>query len=361
MKKKSLSLVIMAALLVALVAVYVIVSAKFAGADDSAASDTAPSYVTVNSIEQKNITAVSYTNKGVEYTFTLTDGVWKYAQDASFPVDTEAIGDMTSALSGIRAERAIDGDKTSKDYGLDSPAHTVKVTLSAGGTLTYNIGGYNKHSDTYYMTADGHDKIYMVTKAFGDLFAGELYDMLALESFPEISSDSITKITAITPQGSITLESSGEGEERTFTHTNVTGGSAALESETAEKIFSTLSAVKLSDCKNHNTPAESLAEYGLDEASRTKITVNYSTTVSTSTADGSASLGGSTSVAREFSYYIGRVTAPAENADTADTADTAETSANTSADSAKETVYLILEGSAMVYEVNISGAEVFFE
>jgi flagellar basal body-associated protein FliL len=73
--KKSLSLVIMAVLLVGLIVVYFVVSAKFADDTEGVTSDTAPSYVTVNSIDQKNITAVSYTNKGVEYTFTLTDGV----------------------------------------------------------------------------------------------------------------------------------------------------------------------------------------------------------------------------------------------------------------------------------------------
>ena len=369
----------MAALLAALVCAYMAVSGMDT-ADDGSETD-AQTEISVNQISQSSITSISYTTGGEERTFTLSGERWIYAQDETFPVSTTALSDIASALSGILAERAIEGDTESAEYGLDRPAHVIRVGLSAGGTLVYRIGDYNKHTDTYYMTAEGHDRIYMVRAAFGKLFEGELYDLLECESLPSISTENINKITAEIGGARITLEKKTEDESVVWTHTNREGGEAVLEQESVDKILTALTQQKLSVCVEHNATDENLAQYGLDAASREKITVSYDVKIEAGTSE--TSLGGETTVSRELVYYIGRVDVPVSDttdtaADTTASTDTTAQDTTASAESgattedstttedgttsaAERKTYLSLDGSRMVYEVSISGADVFFE
>ncbi len=369
MKNKQITMIVMALLLVGLIAAYLAVSSSFPDESESTDTTAEDTYVSVNSIEEDSIVAVSFTNGGAEYSFSLSSEVWSYTADASFPVDPEAMGDITSALSGIRAQRAFDADTKSAEYGLDEPLHVIKVTLSAGGTLTYNIGDYNKHSDTYYMTASGHDKVYMVSADFRELFAGELYDLLKKDTTPTVNAEDISLISAVLPGQSteLKLEQGTEDSETVWTHTNINGAAAKLETATAEKIAAALAFPSLSDCVDHNAQDSELSAYGLLPEQRTRVTVKYNVKVDSATAD-ATSIGGSTVIERELSYYIGKTEAPAAQDTAADTAsgNTALADADTSADNAsdsnaKKTVtYVMLEGSNMVYKVDISSAEVFF-
>ena len=378
----------MLAALVLLIFAYYIVSANFADSDlTDGTDDTEDTSVKVNSIDQSSIVGVSYTYEGVEYEFALSGEKWKFLADESFPVDAAEISDITSALSGIVADRAIEGDLHSADYGLDKPTHTVKVTLSAGGVLTYNIGAYNKHTDSYYMTAEGHNRIYMVTSDFGELFARDLYELVETETTPSIALTDVKKLTAELSDGIvITLElTETEDGESEWKHTNRLGAEAVMETATAEKAISALISPSTGKCVHHDLPDGKLADYGMDTGSRIRLTVYYTTSVSANQSDSSSSTaGGSVSVSREFVYYIGNVIT--ETADTAgDTAadTTADTTAETTADTSEETTadtaadtdtsdetaepeqekhtYFMLDGSKMVYEVDLSAADVLFE
>lgn len=356
MKKKNLSLVIMLVLLCALIAAYAAVSGMDSS-DTSTDTGEQSSQITINTIDAKNIVGVSYTVEGETRSFTLSGDKWTYAEDASFPVSTTAIGDILSALSGIRAEREIEADLKSAEYGLDDPRHTICVTLSAGGTLTYNIGDYNKHADCYYLTAEGHDRVYLVTAAFGELFGGELYDLLECESLPTISTDNVNKITAVEGSTTLTLEKKAQDDGSTWMHTGREGGTASFEQETVDKILTALTQQKLTKCVDHNADDARLAELGLGEADRQKITVSYEVTIDAQTGQGT--LGGATTVERELVYYLGRVDVPIAEDTTADI--TADTTADSEKPKTERKTYLMLDGSRMVYEVSVSGADVFFE
>lgn len=346
----------MVVLLAGLIIAYAAVSGMDTDEGEGEVTD-ADSTISINSISQESITGISYTVDGVERTFTLSSDKWTYAQDASFPVSKSAIAEIASALSGIRAERAIEGDLRSAEFGLDTPRHTIKVTLSAGGTLSYNIGDYNKHADCYYMTAEGHDKVYLVTAAFGELFDGELFDLVECESFPSISTDKVNKITANIGASTLILEKKTEGESTVWTHTNREGGTAELAQESVDKILTALTQQKLTDCIEYNVTDERMTELSLSEAEREKITVSYEVTIDAQTGQGT--LGGSTSVEKELVYYIGRVDVPVASDTTADT--TADTTSDTTEQKTERKTYLMLEGSRMVYEVSVTGADVFFE
>ena len=369
-------------LLGVLIAAYFIVSANFASDSATDTTDTGASYVQVNGISQESIVGVSYTNDGVEYEFALSGGKWKYLADETFPVDAYEMSEITSALSGIRAERAINGDLHSADFGLDYPAHTVRVTLSAGGVLVYNIGAFNKHTDSYYMTAEGHSQIYMIKAAFGELFERDIYELVATETLPSIALSGVKKITADTPDGTVTLEKkSTDSSVAVWEHTNLLGAAAAMETADAEKAVSALISPSTAKCVHHDLPDDKLADYGMDESSRIKITVYYDTQVSANQSDGqSSTAGGSITVSREFVYYLGRVTVTADETDTSvdtladSTADTtAETTAETAADTTADTTedstatspevqtYFMLDGSRMIYKVTLTAADALFE
>ncbi|MEE1357460.1 MAG: DUF4340 domain-containing protein [Clostridia bacterium] len=393
MKTKKLGIVIMAVLLIALIAVYVSVNGKWSDDDLSTDTGTGTSSYTVAETDVESICGISFTNEDFEYSFTLSDGVWRYDTDDKFPVDGAVLDEMASALSSVTASRVLEGENTeSAEFGLDTPTHVIKVKCADGGELEYSIGDYNKHSDSYYMSAKGQNKVFMVDGDFESLFACELYDMLLLEEMESISENTVTKITATASNGTITLEvtekqkedivgptaedASGSSSEDTesdtvYIHTNAQGGSAELDAEDALDIIGALCSVSLDKCRDYYAEADELTAYGLDESGRTKITIYYTVELSASTAS-TTSTSGTTLVEKECSFYIGRVTEAAPESEEESSEDTAvQTSGGTSTDGENaegertdktvEKTYLVLESSSMIFDVDISGADLFFE
>lgn len=392
MKKKNLSLPIAAIVLGALIIVYIIVSAKFADFDDAldTSTDTGTATYAVNDIDENKITALSFTNDGVEYAFSLKEKIWHYDADEHFDVDETVMADIVSAVSGIRASKKLDGaDTQSAEYGLDAPLHTIKVSTSDGKTYIYRIGAYNKHTRLNYLTADGDSAVYMVTSDFAALFAGELYDLLAYEEMEKITAADVKLITAEGSFGKITLSvTKDEDGNAVYTHTNAKGGEAVLEAESGAAIVRTLSSVGLSTCVDHYATEDERAQYSLDDENKIKITVKYTVSVTASDDQTSGATGPSAMVDKEYVYYIGRVNELIEEDSTDTDAVTGETIAEisesvsasaTDAESSTESssesnteggedepkyktvTYLMLDGSYMVYKVNITAADVFFE
>ena len=372
MKKKGVSIIIMAAALLILVVVYMAVSSSVSDTSDTTDTTEEESVYVISSIVTSEIENITFTNDGISYSFDYNGKEWGYTNDDKFPVDDASLAKIASALSAIEATRELDaGEGYEKEYGLESPLHTIDVKLKSGTAYTFKIGSYNRHMDAYYITSSAKEKVYMVISDFEELFDVELFDMLLLEEMPSITASKVTKIEATTPGGKITLSVSSVTDEQTsekktvYTHTNTAGGETALEEEAAKNIIAALTSPDLDTCKEYYLSEEDFALYGLDADNRTKIKITY--TVEVSSTDAVTGVETKKDIEKEYTYYIGEIMVESEpdEDETADTSadTTTDTSADTTTDKEPELVkktYVVLEGSNMIFEVELTGADAFF-
>ncbi len=357
----------MAVLLVALLAVFLLINGRWDGDGDAQSTGDGDTKYVVSTIDSASIKSISYTNGGKEYSFTLDGADWKYDADGKFPLDTKSVTELAEALSSVEAKKQLEGKPTdSAEYGLDIPAHTVKVTCKNGDVHTYKIGDYNRHSGLYYLSYDKSDKVYMVESSFASVFTLEEEDLMVLDTMDTIASDSVSKIVAEGAFGKITLDiGTKEGEStKVYTHTNAQGGVQELDADGAAKMISALSKISLTKCADYYAEDAELSEYGLDEGSRTKITVSYS--VKVTTTDQSTGAQNTSTMNKTCVYYIGKAMVDAEPDESEDATDTSvESDESANPDSSKpekvEKTFLLLEDSHMIFEVNLSAADAFFE
>lgn len=371
----------MAVLLAALIAVYFSIMGKWTEEDTTDTGSDAQSYA-INTVDLTTVSGISYTSNDVEYSFTLDGSEWKYDADSKFPTDGEALADMAGALADVQAAKVLEGvDVRGAEYGMDKPAHTIKLRTKSGGEYVYHVGSYNRHSSLYYFSYEGSDKLYMVSSAFVNLFGGELEDLLLLDTMDTINNANVTSIKAEGKLGTITLEiTEGEDGKKVYTHTNAKGGAQVLEEDAAKKILSGLCSVKLTKCADYYAEDGEYESYGLDEDNRIKITISYTAKITTTSESTGAT--STTNMKKECIYYIGTVTVDKEeqssdNGDADASASSADTSAaqtdtgtgndasdGTPSEDIAEKVdktYLVLDGSRMIFDVDISSAKVFFE
>ncbi len=343
--KKKIGLIVMALVLCALVATFLLINGRY---NESESTDTGKQNTvhTVNKIDASSIKEISYTNGGGEYTFTLDGSEWKYARDEKFPLDTKSVSELAEALSEISADKVIEGKSTdSAEYGLDTPAHTVRVTCTNGAEHTYKIGDYNRHSGLYYLAYDKSDKVYMVSSSFASVFTLEEEDFLVLEKIDSITADSVSEITAQGTFGKITLTVSEQDGKKIYTHTNAEGGEQTLDAEGAVKIIKALCAPALTKCADYCAEGEELDSFGLGESERVAVTVSYTAKLTSTTAGGGAQV---VEQKKSCTYYIGEATVEVEGKDGEEPEQVEKT-------------YLVLDNSSMVFDVDMSGADAFFE
>ena len=121
----------------------------------------------------------------------------------------------------------------------------------------YSLGFFQAGED-YYMTVGDKEKIYTVDYSVVNAMNFDLDSMLQKETFPSIGSDNIKKVT-ITKAGE-TTEYDADNSDQSDDITAIGGG---------------LGAAYFVDCVDYSVQADELAQYGLDEAQRTTVTVVY--------------------------------------------------------------------------------------
>lgn len=200
----------------------------------------------------KNIVSISYNYNG-EMSFIKENETWYDANDKSFPLEQSYLTAMENEVKNIIAIRELtDGDQLS-DYGLDNPSYTISLKDSDGKETIVYVG--NAAGDNYYLTTGNKDNIYTVPNTVVSDISYNLNDMIAMDTFPSISSGNLKKVT-ITQNGSPTTYTSDNEEEIA----SVAGG---------------LGAFAFSSCADYSVTDSELASYGLDEASRITVDAVY--------------------------------------------------------------------------------------
>ncbi len=189
-KNKALPLVILVVLLLAMIGAYVFLQ-SLADETDQGENNEIPS-ISLSDFTKDKIASITYGNVE-EITLVCENGKWYLEGDEKFPLDQTKASKMAESLASISASREVESDDLA-EFGLDTPALTVKLTLTTGEEYTYALGDVNSFNDMTYILYS--EKIYIFTDTLSANFGYSPDDlMLIKDSFPEeITADSIKSV-----------------------------------------------------------------------------------------------------------------------------------------------------------------------
>lgn len=268
MKNRKKALIIAIICLAAAAVLYLLVVKLSQRSEDADSSDDS---LVISSVDSGQITAISYEKDGKSLSFRKEDGTWYNAEDKSFPVDQDSLTTMTNALGAVSATRKLDSPEDLSEYGLDSPVLTVRYTASDDKEAEFTVGDTNDAAGGSYLKISGDDAVYLVASDFADTFNSDIYQLADMESFPTITSDSITDINV--KSGSHTLEIKNDSD----------GGRIVLEngeekencaSSSVTQFINTVTGITFKSHVEYN--CKDLSKYGLDKPTA-DISVDYTT------------------------------------------------------------------------------------
>ena len=389
MNKRTGKLIALLAVLAVAVAAYFVASAI--AKREQNRNDT-PDETKISIIDKETTDLVSVTVKatGSDYTIAQSGGKYTLKDDADFPLDQDRAKDIAAAVTSVSADRRVaEAGADSSEYGLDSPLYTVTAKYSGGAEMTFRIGSYNRHTDSYYMSIAGEDAVYLVGKTMTSPLGYTMKELIVNETLiePDEKFKALTAVKVDFSDGTgfryslvpgKTAES-GDGSEDTGDTwaLSLLDGTAIKGdfSKEAEALYDTLFGYKPTDWVAYGVKTdEQLKEYGLD-APYAEITVYYNDTVVITPDDSSAPI--TKTVEKTLTVRIGSLvpaesepdgetgtSEPAESGTTAEIGETEGTSAadNDAPDSeTAEKRYFIFDSGKIVYISKLSDLSAVLE
>ena len=251
--KQKRTLTILLAIFAGLIIAYTGISRYQADKDKKKAAKTASEKIILK--ETKAITSFTYKNSG-ELSFEKEDGTWVYTKNKEYPLVQDTLNTMAKNFRNIEAVRALEDADSLSSYGLDHPSQTFTTKDSSGTKTTYYIG--NATGDNYYITFDDKSKIYTVSSSIVESLSSTLEDLIQTDTFPTISSGNLKKVVITKNRKTTTYDSK--------------------DTEALDSMAGGLGTFTFGDCQNYAVKSSELSKYGLDEDSRTTLTVTYKDT-----------------------------------------------------------------------------------
>lgn len=382
MNKRTGKLIALLAVLAVAVAAYFVASAI--AKREQNRNDT-PDETKISIIDKETTDLVSVTVKatGSDYTVAQSGGKYTLKDDADFPLDQDRAKDIAAAVTSVSADRRVaEAGADSSEYGLDSPLYTVTAKYSGGAEMTFRIGSYNRHTDSYYMSIAGEDTVYLVSKTMTSPLGYTMKDLIVNETLtePDEKFDALTGIKVAFSDGTgfrySLVSDESEDAEDTWALSLLDGTAIKGDfSKEAEALYDALFGYKPTDWVAYGVKTdEQLKEYGLD-APYAEITVYYNDTVVITPDDSSAPI--TKTVEKTLTVRIGSLvpaesepdgetgtSGPAESGTTAESGETEGTSAadNDAPDSeTAEKRYFIFDSGKIVYISKLSDLSAVLE
>ena len=329
MKNRKKALIIAMICLAAAAVLYLLV-VKMNQKEANSESDDSDDSLVISSVDSGQITAISYEKDGKSLSFIKEDGTWYDAEDKKFPVNQDSLTTMTNTLGAVSAIRKLEKPEALSEYGLDSPVLTVRYTASDGKEAEFIVGDTNDAAGGAYLKISGDDAVYLVSSDFADSFNSDIYQLADMESFPTITSDSITDISVNSNGHTLEIKNDSEGGQ------TVLENGKEQENCASSSVSQFISAVTGITFKSHvEYNCKDLSKYGLDQPTA-EVTVDYTTTETVSSGDSDDS----ESANSTDDTKVASAESAAEN--TSETADTGETETETEAETVEVAKQVVL-------------------
>lgn len=283
--KKHRTLFLLGGIFIVLVLIYLALSSYQWDADEADSGEDSQIQVT----DLGELSSFQFTDQstGTGMSFVKEDGTWYMADDREIPLDQTYIDAMENTYASLTATRQIDEPDALSDYGLDSPAYTVQATDADGNTTTFSVG--DAADEDYYLTVDSAQApVYTVTSSAVSVLQYDLDTLVEKDTMPAIGSGNL--LTAEFTENGQTTTYSSDDEEQSETIATIAGGYGAMT---------------LTDLASYHATAEELTTFGLDEASRTTVTLTYQESSSDSSDSDSGDSEEEDSGSLTYTLYLG--------------------------------------------------------
>lgn len=179
--------------------------------------------------------SISYTNSYGTFAFSYDteNETWSYDSDEHFPVTQSYLTAISSDLKSFTAERKLEEVQDDLSvYGLDNPSCTITAKGSDDIEVTIQIGSLNSYNSDYYAKVEGSDDIYTIASSYVSDISNDISALQEKESFPTITSTSITDVQLV--KDGITLDMEKEVTQEPATEEE-TAENASKEAETGSE------------------------------------------------------------------------------------------------------------------------------
>lgn len=189
--------------------------------------------------------SISYTNSYGTFAFSYDteNETWSYDSDEHFPVTQSYLTSISSDLKSFTAERKLEEVQDDLSvYGLDNPSCTITAKGSDDTEVTIQIGSLNSYNSDYYAKVEGSDDIYTIASSYVSDISNDISALQEKESFPTITSTSITDVqlvkdgTTIDMEKEVTQEPATEEETTENASEETETGSEVSEEETTKTV-----------------------------------------------------------------------------------------------------------------------------
>ncbi len=260
--KKQLILILSLILLVGLTAGILIVvnNAENKRIDEERRIEEAKKLISVSS---NDIDRIEIDTKEEIYTAFLDEsGQWALENETDFEVNTYYLNSVASQLSALTATDIICpvAEANLADYGLDDP---ISITLYAGDEPhTVNVGKLSATQEFYYVTMDGREDIFSVSKDYAD------YLNINKNSLKSIyilrNSDSAINSISLEAHGE-TVYSISMNDEGIWTMQEPLETQERLDGSEANSLATTIRQMIVDKFGDENVPESKLSDYGFDD------------------------------------------------------------------------------------------------
>ena len=205
--------------------------------------------------------SISYTNSYGTFAFSYDteNETWSYDSDEHFPVTQSYLTSISSDLKSFTAERKLEEVQDDLSvYGLDNPSCTITAKGSDDTEVTIQIGSLNSYNSDYYAKVEGSDDIYTIASSYVSDISNDISALQEKESFPTITSTSITDVQLV--KDGITLDMEKEVTQEPATEEETTEN-ATEEAETGSD-----SSESESEASEEETKSEQAADSSEEES-----------------------------------------------------------------------------------------------
>ena len=214
------------------------------------------------------LTGMIWTND-TQYHFTKDDDGWANADDADFHVNQDVVSELADKLTTMEATRKLSDVEQLEDYGFAEDSFTVTAEWSDGESTVYVLGDETPFADGYYVRIDGEENtVYTMTASLSAMFAETAVDLAELEEIGNVET-----ATAISIGGSLNLVRHEESISIDPDQHWYNADGEPMDDEAVETLVSDIEALEWSALVAVSASDEELAEYQLDDANASMISV----------------------------------------------------------------------------------------
>ena len=236
----------------------------------------------VAAVASDDISTLTFEAGDQTLTFQKDGDSWTLKGQEDFPVDDSKVNNVASSLASVKADRTLTDVEKPGEYGLEDPVNVIEVVKTDGSSEKITVGDKNSSTgNTYICLNDDTSTVYTTGTDFGTTLSGGLYNYAKSESYPTITSSTISKIAVEKDNNSYTVTNNGKSSTGWYVQED---GNKKQEADSTQvgTLQSTVAGLTFAGYYDYN--CTDWATYGLEKPKMT-LTVDYTEEVEDDSTD----------------------------------------------------------------------------